>query len=60
MLEFIGQSKSGRHIREIEGEMLETFGIVPKTTRRYVEYGVRYGKLKYTNPSHSRVKVIEV
>ena len=60
MLEFIGQSKGGRHIREIEGKMFKDFGLIPKTTRRYVEYGVRYGDLQYTSAAQSRVKVIEV
>ena len=60
MLDYIGQSKEGRNIREVEGFMLRTFGIVPKTSRRYIEYGVRYGDFTYTSRAHSRVKVIEV
>ena len=60
MFKYIGESKHGRNIREVEGHMLRTFGIIPKTTRRYIEYGVRYGTLQWTTGAHSRVKVIEV
>ena len=60
MLDFIGQTKGGRATPEVEKFMLLDFGIVPKTTQRYLEYGVRFGKLQWTNRAHSRVKVIEV
>ena len=60
MLRFIRKVKEGRAVREVEGFMWKTFGLQPKTTRRYLDYGVRYGELQWTSGAHSRVKVIEV
>jgi len=60
MLGFIGGSTSGRHTKEVEKFMLRTYGVTPKTCRKYLDWGVQYGELIWTNSAHSRVKVIEV
>lgn len=48
---------AGRHIRDIEAYCLFSFGITPKTCHNYVRWLVRYGKVIYTNPSHTVVKI---
>lgn len=58
MLNFISKSAAGRHIREVEAFLLDNYGISPSTSRKYLEWAERYGKIVYTNPSRNRVKTI--
>lgn len=56
LLRFIAGAECGRHIRECEGYCLLSWGITPKTCRKYLEWLVIYGKIMWTGPAHNRVK----
>ena len=58
MLGYIGDSKQ-RSVKEVEGRMLDHFGICPRTTRKYLEWAERYGKIRFTNVNRSVVELIK-
>jgi hypothetical protein len=56
MLDFIGRPAEGRHVKEVEGYMLNKFGLTPQASRKYLTWAEDYGQIQYTNPNRSRVK----
>ena len=57
MLDFI-ESAQERHAKEVEGYMLNEFGVTPETTQKYLLWAEQYGQIKFLNPARNRVKRI--